>query len=81
MGPIDNAGMEGSARMSEDNKSPTEQSTRPLGNTDMRPGVLERGGISSLARAKMRDINPDATKAVRDTLSRQQRGGDGHARD
>jgi hypothetical protein len=28
----------------------------------------------------MRDINLDATKALRDTLARQQRGGDGHSR-
>src|SRR5262245_23984539 len=64
VGPIDNAGMEGSAEMSESNKSPTDASTRPLGNSEPRPTPLARGGIGPHARAKMREINPDATRAL-----------------
>jgi hypothetical protein len=66
--------------MRENNKSPTEHSTRPLGNSEPQPTPLARGGIGPHARAKLRDINPDATRAVRDALERQRQGGDGHAR-
>ena len=65
--------------MSENNKAPTDASTRPLGNSEPQPTPLARGGIGPHARAKMREINPDATRAVRDTLARQP-GHDGHAR-
>ena len=66
--------------MSESNKSPTEQSTRSLGNSEPQPTPLATGGISPHARAKMRELTPAATKALRDTLARQL-GHDGHARD
>jgi hypothetical protein len=66
--------------MSENSKAPTDASTRPLGNTAPQPTPLARGGIGPNARAKMRHINPDATRAVRETLARQL-GHDGHARD
>jgi hypothetical protein len=39
--------------MNESNKSPTEQSTRPEGNTPMRPSALERG-IGANVYAKLR---------------------------
>jgi hypothetical protein len=58
-------------------KAPT--STSPLGNTQVKPTPLATGGISPAARAKLRDINPDATRALRDTLARQP-GHDGIAR-
>jgi hypothetical protein len=66
--------------MTESNQAPTEYSTRPEGNTSMRPSVLERG-IGENVAAKMRQINPDATRAVRDMIERKRQGGDGHARD
>ena len=65
--------------MSEINKSPSEQSTRPEGNTSTRPSVLERG-IGANVAAKMRELNPPATKAVRDMVERK-RTESGHARD
>jgi hypothetical protein len=66
--------------MNEHSKAPTDASTRPLGNSEPQPTPLARDGIGPLARAKMREINPDATKALRETLARQP-GHDGHARD
>jgi hypothetical protein len=50
-----------------------------MGNSSSSPTPLARGGIGPNARAKMRDINPDATRAVREVLARQA-GHDGHAR-
>jgi hypothetical protein len=44
-----------------------------------KPSVLERG-IGENVRAKMRDINPDATKALRDAIARKEQQGGGHAR-
>jgi hypothetical protein len=66
--------------MSENNKAPTDASTRPLGNTGVQPTPLALGGIGPNAAAKLREINPDATKALRDTLARQP-GHDGMPRD
>ena len=63
-----------------ENESPTEQSTRPEGNTSMQPSVLERG-IGANVAAKMKEINPDATRALRDMLERKRAGQDGHSRD
>jgi hypothetical protein len=65
--------------MNENSKAPTDASTRPLGNSTPQPTPLARGGIGPNARAKMREINPDATRAVREVLARQP-GNDGHAR-
>jgi hypothetical protein len=62
------------------NKAPTEHSTRPLGNTPMNPSALERG-IGENVAAKMKDINPDATRALREMLERKRQGQDGHACD
>ena len=63
-----------------DSMAPTEHSTRPLGNTSPeRPDPLARG-INVNAGAKLRQLNPDAVRAVSDMLERKQRGGDGHAR-
>jgi hypothetical protein len=61
-----------------DNEAPTEQSTRPLGNTSMKPSVLERG-IGENAAAKLRQINPDATRALREMIERKEQQGGGHA--
>ena len=66
--------------MSESNKSPTERSTRPLGNTEPPPTALARI-IGPHAAAKMKQHNPDATRAVRDMIERKRQGQDGHARD
>jgi hypothetical protein len=65
--------------MNENNKAPTEASTRPLGNTSMKPSVLERGIGENIA-AKMKQLNPEATRALRDMIKRKQHG-DGHMRD
>ena len=64
--------------MSENNKSPTEHSTRPLGNTDPPPTPLARI-IGPHAAAHMKHITPDATRAVREMIERKRQGGDGHA--
>jgi hypothetical protein len=65
--------------MMSENKSPTEHSTRPLGNSEPQPTPLARG-IGPHAAAKMKQHNPDATRAVRGMIERKQRGGDGHSR-
>jgi hypothetical protein len=44
------------------------------------PTPLARGGISPNARAKLAEINPDATRALREALARSP-GHDGMARD
>ena len=64
--------------MSESNKSPTERSTRPLGNTEPPPTALARI-IGPHAAAKMKHHTPDATRAVREMIERKRQGGDGHA--
>jgi hypothetical protein len=64
--------------MNDNSKAPT--STSPMGNTSMKPSVLERG-IGENAAAKMRQLNPDATRALRDAIERKQQQGGGHARD
>jgi hypothetical protein len=65
--------------MSESNKSPTEQSTRPLGNAEPPPTPLARI-IGPHAAAKMKQHNPDATRSLREMIERKRQGGDGHAR-
>jgi hypothetical protein len=63
-----------------ENKSPTEQSTRPLGNTSyIKPTPLARG-INVNAGAKLGDFSPGATAAVHDMIERKRRDGGGHAR-
>jgi hypothetical protein len=65
--------------MNENSKAPTAASTRPEGNTEMRPSVLERN-IGENVRAKMKDISPDATASLRDAIDRKRQQGGGHAR-
>jgi hypothetical protein len=65
--------------MNEEAKSPSAMTTRPLGNTSIRPSVLERFVGENVA-AKMKDITPDATRALREMLERKRQGQDGHAR-
>jgi hypothetical protein len=65
--------------MSENSKTPTDASTRPLGNSEPQPTPLARG-IGPHAAAKMKQHNPDATRAVREMIERKRRGGDGNSR-
>jgi hypothetical protein len=62
--------------MSENSKAPT--STSPLGNTAMRPSVLERG-IGENVAAKLRRDHPEQHKRVREHLAKKQTQS-GHAR-
>ena len=64
--------------MSENSKAPTEASTRPLGNTSIKPSVLERGIGENIA-AKLKEINPDAMRPLRPLLERKRQQGGGHA--
>jgi hypothetical protein len=66
--------------MNESNQAPTAASTRPLGNTDPPPTPLDRI-IGANAAAKMRQINPDARRAVDEMIARKEQQGGGHARD
>jgi hypothetical protein len=61
--------------MNENSKAPT--STSPMGNTEIKPSVLERG-IGENAAAKLRDF-PDANRRVKEHLARK-RTESGHAR-
>jgi hypothetical protein len=61
-----------------DNEAPTEASTRPEGNTSMRPSVLERG-IGSNVAAKLREHHPEQNKRIREHLARKH-SESGHAR-
>jgi hypothetical protein len=63
-----------------ENKAPTSASTSPLGNSEPQPTPLARGGIGPHGAAKLKTLNSDATRALRDALERQRQGGDGHAR-
>ena len=65
--------------MSENSKAPTEASTRPLGNTSMKPSALERGVGENVA-AKLRAHHPEQNRRVREHLHRKQTES-GHARD
>jgi len=58
---------------------PTEQSTRPDGNTPLRPSQLERG-IGENVAAKLREYHPEQNKRVREHLARK-RTESGHACD
>ena len=58
--------------MKNDAWAPTERSTAPLGNTSMKPSVLERG-ISENAARKLQDLSPDATRALREMIERKRR--------
>jgi len=58
---------------------PTERSTRPDGNTPLRPSQLERG-IGENVAAKLREHHPEQHKRMREHLARK-RTESGHARD
>jgi hypothetical protein len=62
-----------------ENKRPSERTTRPEGNTSMKPSVLERG-IGENVAAKLRADHPEQHKRVREHLQRK-RTESGHARD
>jgi hypothetical protein len=62
------------------NKAPTSASTSPLGNSEPQPTPLARI-IGPNVTAHMKNITPDATRAVREMIERKRRGQDGHARD
>ena len=57
---------------------PTEHTTRPLGNTSIKPSVLERG-IGENVAAKLRDDHPEQHRRMREHLARK-RTESGHAR-
>ena len=59
-------------------KAPTEASTRPLGNTSMKPSVLERG-IGENVAAKLSADHPEQSKRV-DRHVERKRTESGHAR-
>jgi hypothetical protein len=65
--------------VNEEAKSPSAMTTRPLGNTAIPPSVLERFVGENVA-AHMKNITPEATRAVREMIERKRRGQDGHAR-
>jgi len=58
---------------------PTEQSTRPDGNTPLRPSQLERG-IGENVAAKLREHHPEQHRRMREHLVRK-RTESGHARE
>ena len=58
---------------------PTEQSTRPDGNTPLQPSQLERG-IGANVKKALQNF-PDQRKRLADVVARKQRGEDGHARE
>jgi len=60
-------------------QAPTDASTRPEGNTSMRPSVQERG-IGENVAAKLREHHPEQNKRMREHLARK-RTESGHARD
>jgi hypothetical protein len=62
-----------------ESKAPTSASTSPLGNSEPQPTPLARI-IGPHAAAKMKQHNPDATKALRDAIDRKRQQGGGHAR-
>jgi hypothetical protein len=65
--------------MTENSKAPTERSTRPLGNSEPQSTPLARI-IGPHVAAKLKQHNPDATRAVREMIERKRQGQDGHAR-
>jgi hypothetical protein len=59
-----------------ENKAPA--STTPLGNTEIKPPVLERG-IGENVAAKLREHHPEQNKRVREHLAKK-KSQSGHAR-
>lgn len=64
--------------MNENSKAPTAASTRPEGNTQMKPSALERG-IGENVAAKLRRDHPEQNKRMGEHLARK-RTESGHAR-
>jgi hypothetical protein len=64
--------------MSEEAKSPSAMTTRPEGNTSMKPSALERG-IGENVAAKLREHHPEQHRRMREHLARK-RTESGHAR-
>jgi hypothetical protein len=62
----------------DNSKAPTAASTNPLGNTGMKPSVLERG-IGENVAAKLKDF-PDQRRKINELVARKKAGGDGHSR-
>ena len=65
--------------MSEEAKSPSAMTTRPEGNTSIKPSVLERG-IGENVAAKLRESFSDQHKRMREHLAKKQTES-GHVRD
>ena len=61
-----------------DNGAKVPASTRPEGNTQMKPSALERG-IGENVAAKLRADHPEQNKRMREHLARK-RSESGHAR-
>jgi hypothetical protein len=62
-----------------ENESPTEHSTRPLGNSEPQSTPLERG-ISPHVAAKLREHHPEQHKRMREHLAKK-KSQSGHAHD
>jgi hypothetical protein len=58
---------------------PSEQTTRPDGNSSMKPSQLERG-IGANAAEKLRRDHPDQNRRIADVVARKRVGQDGHSR-
>ena len=56
---------------------PTERSTRPEGNTSMKPSALERG-IGENVAAKLREHHPEQNARIREHLAKK-KSQSGHA--
>jgi hypothetical protein len=78
MGPIKDAGLEGSAHMSERDGHMPDATAAVVGQTN--PSVLERDIGENIAAKMRQDINPDARRAVDEMVARKERQGGGHAR-
>jgi len=61
-----------------ESKAPTSASTSPLGNSEPQATPLATI-IGPNAAAKMKQHNPDATRAVCEMIERKRQGHDGHA--
>jgi hypothetical protein len=62
-----------------ESKAPTSASTSPLGNSEPPATPLARI-IGPHAAAKLKTLNPDARRAVDETIERKKQQGGGHAR-
>jgi len=53
--------------------SPSVSTTRPLGNSEPRPGALEIGGLGKIGKAELAKFNPEIRKGVLDVAARSGR--------